>query len=83
VTPHSSAKPSGSFPTFDSFFGSNFSKSLSLIPVTRGPGSSTKTSKGGAPRDAFTLAIWSTAKSGCISRSTSCAFFSAGTTMAR
>src|SRR5437867_1259933 len=83
VTPQSSTMPAGSRPTFLSRRASNFSKSPRSMPVTRGPGSSTKASNGGAPRAACALAIWSTANSGVISRSTSWALLSAGTTCAR
>ena len=46
----------------------------------RGPGSSTKTSNGGAPRAALALPIWSMANSGASSRSMSSFFLSIGAT---
>ena len=82
-TPYSSVKPSGIFDRLESFLPSNLSNRPPSMATMRGPGSSTKTSNGGAPREALTLPIWSMANSGASSRSMSSFFFSAGVTTAR
>ena len=66
-----------------SFAASNFSNIPRSSAVARGPGSSTKQSKGGAPRLAANFATWSTANSACISSSILWDFISAGATRSR
>ena len=62
--------------------GSNLSTRPSSIATTAGPGSCMNTSKGGVAREAFALAIWSSASNGVNTVSTS-SFLTAGTTTAR
>ena len=82
-TPTSSVKPAGSLARLLSFLASNFSNRPPSMPTMRGPGSSTKTSNGGAPRAALALPIWSMANSGASSRSMLSFFLSIGATTVR